>query len=291
MGNQFTGTGVALVTPFDEQFKVDFEALKKVVNHTVSGGVDYLVVMGTTGESVTVGETEKNMIIQVVHENKKGKPVVIGIGGNNTASILEQFDRVDPDQYDAILSVCPYYNKPSQKGLINHFTMIADKSPKPVILYNVPGRTSVNLSARSTIELSGHPNIIGIKEASGDFSQCTAIAKNTDENFLLISGDDMLALPLIAIGARGLISVIANALPDEMSRIVRYGMEGQYNDAKKLLYIISDLIELMFREGNPTGVKSLLAHLGLCMDTVRPPLLNASTGLRDEIAVAMAKKG
>jgi 4-hydroxy-tetrahydrodipicolinate synthase len=278
------------VTPFDEKYKIDFETLRKIVDHTIAGGVDYLVVMGTTGESVTISETEKNLVLQVVSENKKGKPLVLGIGGNNTGKILEQLENSDPGTYDAILSVCPYYNKPTQMGLINHFTMIADKSPKPVILYNVPGRTSVNLTAKSTIELSRHPNIIGIKEASGDFTQCIAIAHNADKNFLLISGDDIHALPLIAVGAQGLISVIANALPGEMSRIVRSGLEGNYTEARKILHSISYLIELMFREGNPTGVKSLLSQLGLCPDRVRPPLMNASPELRVAITDALKKK-
>ncbi|MBS0001173.1 MAG: 4-hydroxy-tetrahydrodipicolinate synthase [Cyclobacteriaceae bacterium] len=291
MNNQFGGTGVALVTPFDANYKIDSEALGKIVDHAVRGGVDYLVVMGTTGESVTIGESEKSLLLEVISTHKQDKPLVLGMGGNNTAKILEQLESSDPDSYDAILSVCPYYNKPTQKGLINHFTMIADKSPRPVILYNVPGRTSVNLIAKSTIELSKHPNIIGIKEASGDFTQCIAIASNTDENFLLISGDDVLALPLIAIGAKGLISVIANALPEEMSRIVRYGLNGQYKEARNILHPISYLMELMFREGNPTGVKSLLSHLGLCSEQVRPPLIHASAELRDEIAGAYRKAG
>ncbi len=283
MNNQFTGTGVALVTPFDIQHKIDFEALKKIVGHTLKGGVDYLVVMGTTGESVTIDENEKNLVLQFINEYKEGKPVVLGMGGNNTLKIIEQLENSDPDSYDAILSVCPYYNKPSQIGLINHFTMIADKSPKPVILYNVPGRTSVNLTAKSTLELSKHPNIIGIKEASGDYNQCISIARNTDEDFLLISGDDLLALPLIAVGAKGLISVIANALPSEMSQIVRYGLEGKYEQARSLLYKISHMMDLMFREGNPAGVKALLSHLDLCSYQVRPPLMHASSELLEDI--------
>jgi 4-hydroxy-tetrahydrodipicolinate synthase len=283
MNDQFTGTGVALVTPFDEQKQIDFEALRKVVNHTIDGGIDYLVVMGTTGESVTITTAEKTQVLQVVTEHKKDKAVLLGMGGNNTRNILEQFDEFDSESYDSILSVCPYYNKPSQKGLINHFTMIADKSPKPVILYNVPGRTSVNLSAGSTIELAGHPNIIGIKEASGNFNQCISIAKNTDESFKLISGDDLLALPLISIGATGLISVTANALPREIGEIVLSGMKGNFEKGRKMLHRIYPMIELMFREGNPTGVKALLAHLGLCGNEVRPPLVPSSTELFDQI--------
>jgi len=289
MNNQFTGTGVALVTPFDNNLKVDFDALKKIVEHTIAGGVDYLVVMGTTGESVTIDEKEKKLILEEVHIHRKDKPTVLGLGGNHTQKILEQLDATDPDQYDAILSVCPYYNKPSQAGLINHFTMIADKSPKPVILYNVPGRTSVNLAARSTIELSRHPNIIGIKEASGDFNQCISIARNTPEDFLLISGDDLLALPLIAIGARGLISVIANALPSQMSGIVRRGLEGKFEEGRAILHRISNMMDLMFREGNPVGVKALLNHLQLCSTDVRPPLFRGSQELLEAIQAEYQK--
>jgi 4-hydroxy-tetrahydrodipicolinate synthase len=283
MNDELIGTGVALVTPFDEKNEVDFAALQKIIEHTILGNIDYLVVMGTTAESVTIDMHEKIKILQFIRQQNTSKPIVLGIGGNNTRHILEQFSEFNPGSYDAVLSVCPYYNKPSQKGLINHFTMIADKSPKPVILYNVPGRTSVNLTAKSTIELSRHPNIIGIKEASADFNQCISIAKDTDDQFLLISGDDLLALPLIAIGAKGLISVIANALPMEMSQVVKYGLKGNFNEAKKILYSIFKLIELMFREGNPTGIKSLLAHLDLCTEQLRPPLIPSSAELREEI--------
>jgi len=290
MINQFIGTGVALVTPFDEQYNVDINALQKIVTHTIEAeGIDYLVVMGTTGESVTLSLKEKKQVLGIVTRHKNDRPIVLGIGGNNTMHILEQFSEFDPESYDAILSVCPYYNKPSQKGLINHFTMVADKSPKPVILYNVPGRTSINLSAKSTIELSSHPNIIGIKEASGDFNQCISIVKNTDDSFLLISGDDLLALPLIAIGAKGLISVIANALPEEMGKIVKSGLDGNFGEANKMLYRISYLIELMFREGNPTGVKALLSLLNLCTEQVRPPLIRSTTELISEIKMEYSK--
>ncbi len=289
MNDQFTGTGVALVTPFDTNHQIDFKALEKIVIHTINGGVDYLVVMGTTGESVTINEKEKKQTLKAVSGYKKDKPVVLGMGGNDTGKIIEQLGDSDPDQYDAILSVCPYYNKPSQGGLINHFTMIADKSPKPVILYNVPGRTSVNLTAKSTIELSRHPNIIGIKEASGDFNQCISIAKNTSKDFLLISGDDLLALPLIAIGAVGLISVIANALPSEMSQIVRNGLDGKFDEARKQLHKVSLMMDLMFKEGNPVGVKALLSHLQLCSAAVRPPLIHVSKELLEDIKTEYKK--
>ncbi len=283
MDNLLKGTGVALVTPFDKNYQVDYYALEKVTDYVINKGVDYLVVQGTTGESVTVQENEKKKILTLVYENRKDKPVVLGIGGNDTQKVILQFDLYDQDQYDAVLSVCPYYNKPTQQGMINHFSRIADRSPKPVILYNVPGRTGINLAASATIELSKHPNIIGIKEASGDFAQCISIIKNTDPDFLLISGDDLLALPLIAVGAKGVISVIANALPKEMSSIVKNGLEGQYEPAMQYLHKISEICGLMFKEGNPAGVKGLMEIIGLCARQVRPPLMDASKNLMIEL--------
>ncbi len=291
MNKKFIGTGVALVTPFDDRNAIDYNALEKIVNFTIDGGVDYLVVLGTTGESVTINEKEKTDILKTVYESRREKPIVFGIGGNNTQNIIGQLERWDANYYDAILSVCPYYNKPSQKGLVNHFTMIADKSSKPIILYNVPGRTSVNLTAQSTIELSKHPNIIGIKEASGDFSQCVSILRNTDEDFLLISGDDLIALPLIAMGGKGLISVIANGLPVQMNMIIRNALNNNFNEASSMLQKISRLIDLMFKEGNPTGIKALLEILKLGNKTVRPPLMHASNELMKEISAAYEEAG
>jgi len=291
MSKKFIGTGVALVTPFDDRNKVDFKALENIVEYVIQGNVDYLVVLGTTGESVTVDEKERADILKTVYHIKQDKPIVLGIGGNDTHKITQQLERTDASYYDAILSVCPYYNKPSQKGLINHFTLIAEKSLKPIILYNVPGRTSVNLTAQSTIELAKHPNIVGIKEASGDFSQCISILKNTNEDFLLISGDDLLALPLIAVGAKGLISVIANGLPIQMSSIIRNSLNNKFKEASEILLQISHLIELMFKEGNPTGIKAMLEILNLCNKAVRPPLMTASEELVKEISRAYKHAG
>jgi len=279
MHNKFKGTGVALVTPFKTQLTIDFDSLEKVVNHTIEQGVDYLVVLGTTGESVTIKDHEKLQILRKVNELNKDKPIVLGIGGNDTDKVCSLIDSFRGESFDAILSVCPYYNKPSQAGLINHFNMVADKSPKPVILYNVPGRTSVNLSARSTITLSEHPNIIGIKEASGDFNQAVEITKYAKDDFLLISGDDFLTLPLISIGAVGVISVLANALTRKMCDIVNNALRNNYREAQKALYDISEINGLMYREGNPVGVKCLLEVMGICGSEVRPPLAKASKEL------------
>ncbi len=287
MYDKFKGTGVALVTPFDSNLKVNFDELEKVVTHTISEGIDYLVVQGTTGESVTTNENEKIEILNKVNQVNTDKPVVIGIGGNDTRKVLSQIDALSGESFDAILSVCPYYNKPSQNGLINHFTVIADKAPKPIILYNVPGRTSVNLSAESTGVLSQHPNIIGVKEASGNFKQAVEIIKLSSDDFLLISGDDFLTLPLISIGAVGVISVLANALTNEMCNIVNYAINNQHSDAQRILYTITRMNELMYAEGNPTGVKFLMEILGICSGEVRPPLYKASSELQAKIKSAL----
>ncbi|MGD9328838.1 MAG: 4-hydroxy-tetrahydrodipicolinate synthase [Cyclobacteriaceae bacterium] len=287
MYNKFIGTGVALVTPFDNNLKVNFNELEKVVTHTIAEGIDYLVVQGTTGESVTINEHEKIEILNKVNEVNTDKPVVMGIGGNDTSKVLSQIDALSGESFDAILSVCPYYNKPSQSHLINHFTEIADKAPKPVILYNVPGRTSVNLSAQSTAELSRHPNIIGVKEASGNFNQAVDIIKLSSDDFLLISGDDFLTLPLISIGAVGVISVLANALTSEMCNIVNYARNNKYADARRILYSIKRMNELMYLESNPVGVKFLMETLGICSGDVRPPLYKASRELQGKIKSAL----
>jgi len=287
MYKKFKGTGVALVTPFDSQLKVNFRELEKVVTHTLGQGIDYLVVQGTTGESVTVKENEKIEILRKVNQLNRDKPVIMGIGGNDTDKVLSQIEALSKESFDAVLSVCPYYNKPSQTGLIKHFIMIADKSPKPVILYNVPGRTSINLSAQSTAELSHHPNIIGVKEASGDFNQAVEIIKLSSDDFLLISGDDFLTLPLISIGAVGVISVLANALTSQMCNIVNYALDNNYTEAQKLLYSISRINNLMYLEGNPTGVKFLMELLEICSGDVRPPLYKASKELQEKIKSAL----
>ena len=280
---KFNGTGVALVTPFDEKLNIDFKALEKTVSHVIEGKVDYLVVQGTTGESATLTDDEKKDVLHYIQSMNLKKPVVFGIGGNDTRKVLHTLDQFSGEKFDAILSVCPYYNKPSQAGLINHFILIADHSPFPVILYNVPGRTSVNLSAESTARLSEHPNIIGVKEASGNYSQCADIARMSRPDFLLISGDDLFTLPILTLGGVGVISVLANALPANMTSMVNCGLKGDYRKAALEMFELSSINPLMYSEGNPTGVKFLMEVMGLCQGNVRPPLFPASESLQKKI--------
>lgn len=277
------GTGVALVTPFTEDLGVDFKALKKLLRHTAKG-VDYYVVMGTTGESATLTPEEKREVLRfVVENNEKKLPVVYGIGGNNTAEVLEAIRHSDLGGVSALLSVSPYYNKPSQQGIIQHFRKIADLSPVPVILYNVPGRTSSNLTAETTLELANHQNIAGIKEASGNLEQCMRIARGMPRDFLLISGDDLLTVPLYAIGARGVISVLANAYPLTFRKMKDFAFAGNYSRASKELFRLLDINGPMYEEGNPVGLKTLLSELGITQPFVRLPLAAASAGLRKRI--------
>jgi 4-hydroxy-tetrahydrodipicolinate synthase len=270
------GTGVALVTPFDEAGNIDFASLKKVLVHTAKG-VDYFVVQGTTGESVTLTKEEKRKVLAfVIKNNSKKLPIVYGIGGNNTAAVLEEIGDTDLTQVDGILSVSPYYNKPSQEGIIHHFSFVADASPVPVILYNVPGRTSSNLSATSTLRLAKHKNIVGIKEASGNLEQCMKIAKEKPDSFMLISGDDLLTLPIYAIGGVGVISVLANAFPMVFRKMKEFAFAGDYTKAQKELFKLVDINPLMYEEGNPVGVKQLMHEMGICGPNVRLPLVQAS---------------
>lgn len=289
---KFIGTGVALVTPFKEDQKIDFDALKKTLNHTSQGGVDYWVVMGTTGESATLTTEEKVAVLEfVLNNNPQNLPIVYGIGGNNTQSILESIEHIPLDGVDAILSVSPYYNKPSQEGIYQHYVTIADKSPKPIILYNVPGRTMSNVTAQTTLRLAQHENIVGVKEASGDLLQCLEIAKHKPENFLLISGDDMLTVPMMSIGGQGVISVLANAFPAIFSEMVQDALAGNYRKASQNLYQLSGINPFMYTESNPVGVKQAMALLGVCGNTVRLPLLSASEELKTKIAEMMPSVG
>ena len=282
--NKFHGTGVALVTPFNKDLTIDWEGLTNLLEHTISNGVAYLVVMGTTGESATTTFHEKMQVLEfITKNNNSNKPVVFGLGGNNTQSILESIRNTDFGPVDAMLSVSPYYNKPTQPGLIKHFGSLADASPVPVIIYNVPGRTSSNITADTTIELAQHPNIIGVKEASGNLDQCIKIAKYTPDDFLLISGDDLLTVPLISIGACGAISVLANALPKIFSQMVGHALSGNYVESRKYINQIYDINPLMYVESNPVGVKQALKQLGICENYVRSPLLPASQELQKEI--------
>jgi 4-hydroxy-tetrahydrodipicolinate synthase len=273
------GTGVALVTPFDEDGNIDFASLKRLLVHT-SKGVDYFVVQGTTGESATLTKEEKRKVLAfVIQNNRKKLPIVYGIGGNNTSAVLEEIQDTDFRQIAAILSVSPYYNKPSQEGIVHHFNFVADASPVPVILYNVPGRTSSNLNAHTTLRLARHRNIVGVKEASGNLEQCMKIAKEKPANFMLISGDDLLTLPIYAIGGVGVISVLANAFPVVFRKMKDYFLAGDNTRAQKELFKLVDINGPMYEEGNPVGVKQLLHEMGICGANVRLPLVQASEGL------------
>lgn len=278
------GTGVALVTPFTENLEVDYKALKKLLNHTAKG-VDYYVVMGTTGESATVSKHERKRILEYVKDNNnKNLPIVYGVGGNNTQEVIQTLEDSEFAGVDAILSVSPYYNKPSQQGIYQHYVAIADRSPVPVILYNVPGRTSSNMMADTTLKLSEHGNIIGVKEASGNVEQCLRIAKYKPKDFMLISGDDMLTVPLYSIGAVGVISVLANAYPVIFRRIKEHALSGNFQKASQELLKLLEVNSPMYEEGNPVGLKALLAQLGICGLEVRLPLAPASEILQNKIA-------
>jgi 4-hydroxy-tetrahydrodipicolinate synthase len=277
------GTGVALVTPFNADGSIDFKSLKKLLNHTAKG-VDYYVVMGTTGESVTLAADEKKQVLDFVKQNNAKKlPIVYGIGGNNTAAVLDTIASANLKGVDALLSVSPYYNKPSQEGIYQHFKAVADASPVPVLLYNVPGRTSSNLTADTTLKLALHNNIIGIKEASGNLEQCMRIAKNKPKDFLLISGDDLLTVPLYSMGAKGVISVLANALPLIFKKMKDYAFEGNFAKASQEQFKLLEINGPMYEESNPVGVKHLLQELGVCSNMVRLPLVPASLQLQKKI--------
>jgi 4-hydroxy-tetrahydrodipicolinate synthase len=285
MKNLFTGTGVAIVTPFHKHGTIDFNTFGNLLEHVISNKVEYIVVMGTTGESVTLSKDEKNALIHfAIDAIDKRVPLVIGIGGNNTQAIIDSIKDTPFDDVDGILSVAPYYNKPQQRGLYLHYKNIANASPVPVILYNVPGRTSVNMTAETTLKLAhDFSNIVAIKEASGNLSQCMEIIKNKPENFLLISGDDILTLPLLALGADGVISVTANAFPAEFSEMVRLGLKGDFTKARDIHYQLNDIIEALFADGNPSGIKAALNILELAPNTLRLPVVKVSREVYNRI--------
>jgi len=285
--DKFKGTGVALVTPFRKDGSIDFTCFDKLIEKVIKGKVNYLVVLGTTGEAVTLSPDEKKAVIEFVLEVNDGRlPVVVGAGGYNTQEVvnfLREFE--DLDKIDGILSVSPYYNKPSQEGIYEHYKIIADASPLPIILYNVPSRTGSNIEAETTLRLAkDFKNIVAIKEASGDFSQCMEIIKNKPRNFLVISGDDALTLPFIACGMDGVISVIANSFPRNFSRLVRIALDGDFEKARKLHYKLFPIIELLFTEGNPAGIKSALRIDDVCHDKLRLPLVNISRSTYNKLA-------
>ena len=281
---KFHGVAPALVTPMLQDRSIDLKALSALINHVSQGGVDYLVVQGTTGESATTTSDEKKKIVETIKEsNAYQLPIVYGIGGNDTESLLGQIKNTSFDGIDAILSVAPYYNKPSARGVIDHFKAIADACPVPVILYNIPGRTGINLSPETVLTLADHPNIIGIKEASCIIEQCIEIAFNKPRDFLLISGDDVQAVPIISIGGVGVMSVIANALPNKFSEMIHFALKGDFVSAQKILGHFLAIDSYLYEEGNPVGVKLILESLGLMQSQVRRPLAVGSEELRNKL--------
>lgn len=288
--NQLIGTGVALVTPFKSDFSIDLEGLERVVNHCINGGIDYLVVLGTTAESATLSTEEKQQVIDKVIAVNNGKlPLVLGVGGNNTQKVVEELKTRDLSAFDAILSVSPYYNKPTQEGIYQHFKAVSSASPKPIILYNVPGRTSSNILPETVVRLANDfENIVAIKEAAGDIVQAMQLIKDTPRNFLVISGDDMITLPMVLAGGAGVISVIGEGFPNEFSDMVRFGLNKKVNEAYELHYKLAPAIDLIFAEGNPAGIKAVFEALGICNAVVRLPLVEAGTGLKEQIRTFIA---
>lgn len=284
--NKFIGTGVAVVTPFKKSGAIDFDAFKNILNHVISGHVEFIVVLGTTGEASTLSKHEKKALIEFSVETiNKRVALVVGIGGNSTSEVVLNIHGTPFKGIDAVLSVCPYYNKPQQEGIFQHFKTIAESSPVPVILYTVPGRTSSNISASTTLKLATEvPNIIGIKEASGNLDQIYQVLKNKPENFLVLSGDDGLTLPLIAAGANGVISVVANAFPKEFSEMVRRGIKGDFVEARKIHYLLLDFINSLFLDGSPSGIKAALEIMGLCQNLVRLPLVPVNKEVHSQIS-------
>ena len=279
------GTGVALVTPFSEDFKIDYNALGKLIDFVIDGGVNYVVSLGTTGETPTLNKKEKINIIEYTYERVNNRvPVVVGIGGNDTYELINDLKTFPLARAIAVLSASPYYSKPSQEGIFSHYKALAEASPRPIILYNVPGRTGRNMTAETTIRLAKEvENIAGIKEASGDMAQCMQILRDKPDHFLVVSGDDALALPQMACGMQGIISVAANALPKDFSTMIRYCLKGDYEAAKKVNDKLIEAYELMFAENNPAGVKAFLAELGVIKNVTRLPVVPLSEALHDKV--------
>jgi 4-hydroxy-tetrahydrodipicolinate synthase len=284
--NKFKGLGVALVTPFTSTGEVDYTSLRRLLDYQLSNGTDFLCVLGTTAETPTLTEEEKQNIINLCRDKVQGRiPILLGMGGNNTAAIVNQLAKADLRGIDGILSVCPYYNKPSQEGLYQHFRTIATHSPVPVVLYNVPGRTGVNMTAETTLRLARDcENIVAVKEASGNFGQIDDIIKNKPKDFDVISGDDGITFPLITLGAAGVISVIGNALPKEFSRMVRLALAGDYSNALTIHHKFAELFKLLFVDGNPAGVKAMLSSMGLLENELRLPLVPSRISTMERIS-------
>ncbi|MBD0726267.1 4-hydroxy-tetrahydrodipicolinate synthase [Flavobacterium sp. L1I52] len=285
------GTGVALVTPFKEDFSIDTEALRRIVNFSVDGGVEYLVILGTTAENATLNNEEKELVIKTVIEANNGRlPLVLGVGGNNTMKVVEELKTRDMSPYVAILSVSPYYNKPSQEGIYQHFKAIAEASPIPVIVYNVPGRTSSNMLPKTVLRLANDfENIVAIKEAAGDIVQAMQLLKDKPKDFHVISGDDMTALATVLAGGSGVISVIGQGFPKEFSEMIRLGLNRKVDEAFKSQYLLSDCIDMIFEQGNPAGIKQVFQVLGIAENTVRLPLVTVDEDLQQRIAEFVKK--
>lgn len=281
----FVGTGVALVTPFKKDFSVDTEALVRIVNHVIDGGVEYLVVLGTTAETATLTKEEKELVIKTVLEtNNKRLPIVLGVGGNNTAEVVAELKSRNFDGIDAILSVSPYYNKPTQEGIYQHFKMISENSPLPIIIYNVPGRTGSNMLPATVLRLANDfKNIVGVKEAAGDIVQAMKIIQHKPEGFLVISGDDMITLPMVLAGGAGVISVIGEGYPKQFSEMVRLGLQRKVDEAYALHYQIADSIDMIFEQGNPGGIKEIFKALNIADNTMRLPLVNVNEDLANRL--------
>ena len=287
MRQLFTGAGVALITPFTNKNQVDYKALENVIKNQIDGGMDYLVALGTTAETPTLSSEEKANVVELVKDKSENLPVVVGMGGNDTRSMTKQIDKYNFDGVDGILVVTPFYNKPSQQGMINHYSEIAKASPVPIILYNVPSRTGINMEAETVIRLTEiSDKFAGIKEASGEHSQMTKIAKYTPDDFTLISGDDLLAITISAIGGKGVISVLGNALPGKISQLMHLAMEGNYAKACEIHYELIDMFGLLFKEGNPGGVKALMNYQGIIENVLRSPLHTISDATYNEIKEA-----
>lgn len=282
---ELIGTGVALVTPFKDDLSIDHEALKRIVKFNIENGVEYLVISGTTGESVTITKQEKKDIIKTIKEANKGRvPLVLGIGGNNTMQVIEEIKSTDFSDITAILSVSPYYSKPTQEGLYQHFKAISKASPIPIILYNVPGRTSKNMEPITTLRLAkDFKNIVAVKEAGNSTAQYLQLIKDKPEDFLIISGDDDLALGVTLAGGSGVISVIGQAFPKEFSEMIRLGLKGNAKESYKLHFRLMEITNLIFSENNPAGIKAVLQALNLCKDVVRLPLVPATQALKEKI--------
>ena len=283
--NIFKGTGIALVTPFKQDFSIDLVALERIVNHVIDNGADFLVVLGTTSEAPTLSAEEKQLVIRTILKTNSGRlPIMLGMGGNNTQGVIEAIKTQDFTGIDGILSVVPYYNKPNQRGMKAHFEAIADASPVPVVVYNVPGRVGVNLQAATCVELAKHPNIIAVKEASGNLQQIMEILRDKPADFDVLSGDDGITQPLMALGATGVISVAANAYTRPFSRMMNAMKEGRIDEALHLHYAMLKMNQLIFADGNPAGIKCLMSQMGLCQNVLRLPLVPVNEKVETDIA-------